>query len=76
MIAPKGPGHLVRSEYVKGRGVPCLLAVQQDPSGDTTKIGLAYGCAIGGGRAAIIETTSRKRPKPTCSASNRCYAAG
>ena len=57
MIAPKGPGHLVRSEYVKGRGVPCLLAVQQDPSGDTAKIGLAYGCAIGGGRAAIIETT-------------------
>src|SRR5215472_10635004 len=60
MIAPKGPGHLVRSEYVKGRGVPCLLALQQDPSGDTEKIGLAYGCAIGGGRAAIISTTFRE----------------
>jgi ketol-acid reductoisomerase len=60
MIAPKGPGHLVRSEYTKGRGVPCLLAVQQDPSGDTTKVGLAYGSAIGGGRAAIIETTFRE----------------
>ena len=60
MIAPKGPGHLVRSEYVKGRGVPCLLAIQQDPSCDTEKIGLAYGCAIGGGRAAIIETTFRE----------------
>jgi ketol-acid reductoisomerase len=60
MIAPKGPGHLVRSEYVKGRGVPCLLAVQQDPSGDTEKIGIAYGCAIGGGRAAIIGTTFRE----------------
>ncbi len=60
MIAPKGPGHLVRSEYVKGRGVPCLLAIQQDPSGDTEKIGLAYGCAIGGGHAAIIETTFRE----------------
>jgi ketol-acid reductoisomerase len=60
MIAPKGPGHLVRSEFVKGRGVPCLLAVQQDPSGDTSKIGLAYGCAIGGGRAAIIETSFRE----------------
>jgi ketol-acid reductoisomerase len=60
MIAPKGPGHLVRSEFVKGRGVPCLLAIQQDPSGDTEKIGLAYGCAIGGGRAAIIETTFRE----------------
>ena len=67
MIAPKGPGHLVRSEYTKGRGVPCLLAVQQDPSGDTTKVGLAYGSAIGGGRA---KPRSRKKPKPTCSASN------
>ncbi len=60
MIAPKGPGHLVRSEYTKGRGVPCLLAVQQDPSGDTTKVGLAYGSAIGGGRAAIIETSFKE----------------
>jgi len=60
MIAPKGPGHLVRSEFVKGRGVPCLLAVEQDPSGDTHRIGLAYGCAIGGGRAAIIETSFRE----------------
>jgi ketol-acid reductoisomerase len=50
----------VRSEYTKGRGVPCLLAVQQDPSGDTTKVGLAYGSAIGGGRAAIIETTFKE----------------
>src|SRR5271169_5304840 len=60
MIAPKGPGHLVRSEYTKGRGVPCLLAVEQDPSGDTAKVGLAYGSAIGGGRAAIIETSFRE----------------
>jgi len=60
MIAPKGPGHLVRSEYSKGRGVPCLLAVAQDPSGDTARVGLAYGSAIGGGRAAIIETTFRE----------------
>src|SRR5579863_8584821 len=60
MIAPKGPGHLVRSEFVKGRGVPCLLAVEQDPSGNTHQIGLAYGCAIGGGRAAIIETSFRE----------------
>src|SRR6202140_717131 len=60
MIAPKGPGHLVRSEYVKGRGVPCLLAVEQDPSGDTKQVGLAYGSAIGGGRAAIIETSFRE----------------
>jgi ketol-acid reductoisomerase len=57
MVAPKGPGHLVRSEFQKGRGVPCLLAVHQDPSKDTKKIGLAYAAAIGGARAAVIETT-------------------
>jgi ketol-acid reductoisomerase len=57
MVAPKGPGHLVRSEFEKGRGVPCLLAVQQDPSGDTTQVGLAYASAIGGARAAVIQTT-------------------
>ncbi len=60
MIAPKGPGHLVRSEYERGRGVPCLLAVHQDPSGDTKQVGLAYGKAIGGARAAIIETNFRE----------------
>jgi ketol-acid reductoisomerase len=57
MVAPKGPGHLVRSEFEKGRGVPCLLAVQQDPSGNTTQVGLAYASALGGARAAVIETT-------------------
>lgn len=57
MVAPKGPGHLLRSEFEKGRGVPCLLAVQQDPSGDTKHVGLAYASAIGGARAAVIETT-------------------
>jgi ketol-acid reductoisomerase len=57
MVAPKGPGHLVRSEFERGRGVPCLLAVHQDPSGQTKQIGLAYASAIGGGRAAVIETT-------------------
>jgi len=57
MVAPKGPGHLLRSEFEKGRGVPCLLAVQQDPSGNTKEVGLAYASAIGGARAAVIETT-------------------
>ena len=57
MVAPKGPGHLVRSEFERGRGVPCLLAVEQDPSGDTTPVGLAYAAAIGGARAAVIETS-------------------
>ncbi|MCA9473092.1 MAG: ketol-acid reductoisomerase [Nitrospirales bacterium] len=60
MVAPKGPGHLVRSEYTKGSGVPCLLAVHQDPSGDTTKVGLAYASAIGGARAGVIQTNFRE----------------
>ncbi|MEW6571767.1 MAG: ketol-acid reductoisomerase [Nitrospirota bacterium] len=60
MVAPKGPGHLVRSEYKKGSGVPCLIAVHQDPSRDTKKIALAYASGIGGGRAGIIETTFRE----------------
>jgi ketol-acid reductoisomerase len=60
MVAPKGPGHLVRSEYVRGAGVPCLLAINQDPSGDTRNLGLAYASAIGGGRAGIIETNFRE----------------
>ena len=51
MVAPKGPGHLVRNEFVKERGVPCLLAVHQDESGDTKKVALSYASAIGGGRA-------------------------
>ena len=60
MIAPKGPGHTVRSEYQRGGGVPCLLAVQQDSSGNAQEIGLSYACAIGGGRAGIIETTFKE----------------
>jgi len=60
MVAPKGPGHLVRYEYKRGAGVPCLVAVNQDPTGDTKSIGLAYASAIGGGRAGIIETTFRE----------------
>src|SRR5712691_2202992 len=60
MVAPKGPGHLVRREYTKGAGVPCLLAVNQDPTGDTKQVGLAYASAIGGGRAGIIETNFRE----------------
>jgi ketol-acid reductoisomerase len=60
MVAPKGPGHLVRSEYVRGAGVPCLLAVNQDPAGDAKELGLAYASAIGGGRAGVIETSFRE----------------
>jgi len=60
MVAPKGPGRLVRSEYEAGRGVPCLIAVAQDPSGDTREVALAYAAAIGGGRAGILETTFRE----------------
>lgn len=60
MAAPKGPGHLVRAEYSKGSGVPCLIAINQDPSGNTKDIALAYASAIGGGRAGIIETSFRE----------------
>jgi ketol-acid reductoisomerase len=57
MVAPKGPGHLVRSEFEKGGGVPCLLAVHQDASGNARKIGLAWARGIGGARSGVIETT-------------------
>jgi len=60
MVAPKGPGHTVRSEYARGGGVPCLLAVQQDATGNAQEIGLSYAVAIGGGRAGVIETTFRE----------------
>ena len=59
MIAPKGPGHTVRSEYQVGKGVPCLIAVQQDATGDAQDIGLAYAAGIGGARAGVLETTFR-----------------
>ncbi len=57
MIAPKGPGHTVRSEYVAGKGVPCLVAVAQDATGNAMDIGLAYAAGIGGARAGVLETT-------------------
>lgn len=60
MVAPKGPGHLVRSEFVKERGVPCLLAVHRDESGDTKEVALSYASAIGGGRAGVIETNFKE----------------
>lgn len=57
MVAPKGPGHTVRGEYVKGGGVPCLVAVGQDAAGDTLQLALSYASGVGGGRSGIIETT-------------------
>jgi ketol-acid reductoisomerase len=60
MVAPKGPGHTVRSEYQRGGGVPCLVAIAQDASGNAHDLGLSYASAIGGGRAGIIETTFRE----------------
>ncbi len=59
MIAPKGPGHTVRSEYLAGKGVPCLIAVEQDATGDAWDLGLAYALSIGGARAGVLETTFR-----------------
>ncbi len=59
MVAPKGPGHTVRSEYQVGKGVPCLIAVHQDATGDALELGLAYALGIGGARAGVLETTFR-----------------
>ena len=60
MVAPKGPGHTVRSEYARGGGVPCLIAIHQDASGNAHDLGLSYASAIGGGRAGVIETSFRE----------------
>ncbi len=60
MVAPKGPGHTVRAEYKRGAGVPCLIAVAKDASGNAHELALSYASAIGGGRAGIIETTFRE----------------
>ena len=60
MIAPKGPGHTVRGEYQKGGGVPCLIAIHQDASGNAHDLALSYASAIGGGRSGIIETTFKE----------------
>ena len=60
MIAPKGPGHTVRSEYARGGGVPCLVAVHQNPSGNALELALSYASAVGGGRSGIIETNFRE----------------
>ncbi|RTM07706.1 MAG: ketol-acid reductoisomerase, partial [Hyphomicrobiales bacterium] len=60
MIAPKGPGHTVRGEYQKGGGVPCLVAVNQDASGNALDLALSYACGVGGGRSGIIETNFRE----------------
>ena len=59
MIAPKGPGHTVRSQYQEGKGVPCLIAVEQDATGKAKDMGLAYALGIGGARAGVLETTFR-----------------
>ncbi|MFA5545451.1 MAG: ketol-acid reductoisomerase, partial [Sphaerochaetaceae bacterium] len=60
MIAPKGPGHTVRSQFQEGKGVPSLIAVHQDPSGDSTQVALAYAAGLGAGKAGIFETTFKE----------------
>src|SRR4051794_27380672 len=60
MVAPKGPGHLVRRQFVDGKGVPALIAVEQDPSGNAKALALSYAAAIGGARAGVIETTFKE----------------
>ncbi|MGE3254553.1 ketol-acid reductoisomerase, partial [Pseudonocardia sp.] len=60
MVAPKGPGHLVRRQFVDGKGVPCLIAIEQDASGNAKALALSYAAAIGGARAGVIETTFKE----------------
>ena len=60
LIAPKGPGHLVRRQFQDGRGIPCLIAVHQDATGKAKQVGLSYARAIGGGRAGVLETTFKE----------------
>ena len=74
MVAPKGPGHLVRRTYQEGSGVPCLYAVEKDPSGDTEEVALAWASGIGGGRSGILELTSNPKLKLT-SLVNKLYCA-
>ena len=75
LIAPKGPGDLVRRQYQQGRGVPCLIAVAQDATGKAHAKALAYAHGIGGTRGGVLDTTFAKRPRRICSASRRCCAA-
>ena len=75
MVAPKGPGHLVRRTYTEGGGVPSLVAVAQDASGKAHALALSYANAIGATRAASSTRRSRRRPRPTCSESRWCCVA-
>ena len=75
LVAPKGPGHLVRSEFVKGGGVPCLIATTETCSPAGKALALAYAKGIGGTRAASSRPRSPRRPRPTSSASRSCSAA-
>jgi Ketol-acid reductoisomerase len=75
MVAPKAPGHLVRRQFAQGRGVPVLVCVEQDATGNAWPLTLAYAKAIGGTRAGAAEDTFTEETRPTCSASRRCSAA-
>src|SRR6201999_976688 len=76
MVAPKGPGHTVRGEYQKGGGVPCLIAIHQNPTGNALDFGLAYASAIGGGRSGVIETTFREEGEPALSGDQAVLCGG
>src|SRR5262249_51639314 len=76
MVAPKGPGHLVRREYERGAGVPCLLAIAQDPSGDTKQVGLAYARAIGGAPARANERTFKEETETDLVGGQSALCAG
>ena len=73
MVAPKGPGHTVRSQYEEGKGVPSLIAIHQDSSGKAKDYALAYAAGIGAGRAGIIETTFKEETETDLLVSRQCF---
>ena len=76
MIAPKGPGHTVRSEYQRGGGVPCLMAIYRDVSGNAHDLGLSYGQRLAVAAPALSRPASARNARPTCSVSRWCCAVG
>ena len=75
MVAPKGPGHTVRAEYVRGAGVPCLMAIAQDATGNAHDLTLSYAAASAAAAPASSRPPSARNARPICSASSRCCAA-
>src|SRR5271167_4870387 len=75
LVAPKGPGHIVRRQFLEGKGVPALIGIYQNPSGKAKAVALAWAKGIGGTRAGVIQTSFKEETEPICSANRPCCAA-